>query len=577
VRVRGRLWGILLLAALVAFGGWVFARARWRPLELAGEPPADGYARASGVVHVHTTLSDGGGTPEEVIAAARAAGLDFLALSDHNNVDALPFEGEHDGVLVLVGSELSTTAGHVLGLGLERDPQYRFSGGAMDALEDIRDLGGFAFAAHPFSARSDLRFTGWDLPGPWGLELMNGDSEWRKAGPRLLLTVGLYRLNARYALLQTLSAPDEALDRWDEMLRRRDVVGLYGADAHSRLPITKSVALRFPSYRALFDMAREHLLLERPLTGRRKTDRAAVLSALRSGRFYLGLDGLAPADGFSFTVRSASGRQWTMGESVTLPEAGLVARAGGRVPRGSHVRLLRDGETVAEGTEVVEAPLLSPGVYRAEVRVDGWPVPWVVSNPVAVFAPEILAARKAAAAWPEPPAPDGPVEILDSFDGQTVFSAGHDPASTMEEPLLDPTGGIGGSGAARIGFHLGLPTEEKPHVFVAIVSWEHRNLTGKEGLAFRIRADGVYRAWVQVRDENPASTDEGTEWWFASVKTSAAWRQVAVPFASLRSINPHTDGRLDLDKVRALVFVIDKGAMKPGSRGTIWIDDLGVY
>jgi HD superfamily phosphohydrolase YqeK len=50
-----------------------------------------------------------------------------------------------------------------------------------------------------------------------------------------------------------------------------------------------------------------------------------------------------------------------------------------------------------------------------------------------------------------------------------------------------------------------------------------------------------------------------------------------VPFDSLRSINPHTDGRLDLDKVRAIVFVIDKGAMKPGSRGTIWIDDVGVY
>jgi hypothetical protein len=577
VRVRRRLWGSLLLAAVVVFGGWVWSKARWRPLELVGDPPADGYDRASGVVHIHTTRSDGGGTPEEVIADGRAAGLDFLAICDHNNVDALPFEGEHDGILVLVGSELSTTAGHILGLGLERDPEYRFSGGAMDGLEDIRDLGGFAFAAHPFSARSDLRFTGWGLPGPWGLELMNGDSEWRKAGPRLLLTVGLYQLNPRYALLQTLNAPDEALARWDEMLRRRDVVGLYGADAHSRLPVTKSFALRFPGYEALFGMAREHLLLDHPLTGHLEQDRAAVLGALRSGRFYLGLDGLAPTDGFSFSARSASGRQWTMGESVTLPQEGLVARAGGRVPRGGRVRLLRDGEVLAEGTEKVEAPLPGPGVYRAEVRVDGWPVPWVISNPLAVFAPEILAARQAAAAWPDPPTPVGPIEILDAFDGHTTFSAGHDPASTMEEPLLDPTGGVRGSGAARIGFHLGLPTGEKPHVFVAIINREHRDLTGKKGLAFRIRADGVYRIWVQVRDENPNSADEGTEWWFASVKTSPEWRQVALPFETLRSINPRTDGRLDLDAVRAIVFVIDKGAMKPGSRGTVWIDDVGVY
>ena len=52
---------------------------------------------------------------------------------------------------------------------------------------------------------------------------------------------------------------------------------------------------------------------------------------------------------------------------------------------------------------------------------------------------------------------------------------------------------------------------------------------------------------------------------------------MALPFARLRSINKNTDGRLDLDKVRALVFVLDKGAVKPGSAGTIWIDEVGVY
>lgn len=573
---RGRLWGVLLLAALVVSGAWLAHRARWRPLALAGEIPADGYARASGVVHVHTTLSDGGGAPEEVIAAARASGLDFVAISDHNNVDALRFEGRHDGVLVLAGSELSTAAGHILGLGLEADPLYRFSGGAVDGLLDIRDLGGFGFAAHPFSTRDDLRFTGWDLPGPWGIELINGDSEWRKAGPRLLVTVGLYRLNPRYALLQTLNPADVALARWDQMLARRDVVGLYGADAHSRLPVTRSFALRFPSYESLFSLARNHLLLDEPLGGSFEADREAVLGALRRGRFYLGLDGLAPADGFSFTVRSTTGRQWTMGESVPL-EDDLVARAGGRVPRGGRVRLLRDGRVIAEAGEALEAPLPGPGVYRVEVRVEGWPVPWVLSNPVSVFDTTTLAARERAAAWPDPPVPKGPVEVLDSFEGHTVFVSGHDPASEMDEPILDPTGGVGGGGAARIAFHLAEPTPAQPHVFVALVSWEHRDLTGKQGLAFQIRGDGVFRTWVQVRDENPASADEGTEWWFDSVKTSPEWREVAVPFESLRSINPTTDGQLDLDKVRAIVFVIDKGAMKPGSRGTIWIDDVGVY
>ena len=573
---RGRVGALLLLAPLVVLGAWVFRLARWRPLELVGEKPADGYSRASGVVHVHTTLSDGGGSPAEVIAAARTAGLDYVAISDHNNVDAKPIEGRHEGVLVLVGSELSTTAGHILGLGLESDPLYRFSGGAADGLGDVRDLGGFSFAAHPFSARDDLKWTGWDLPGPWGLELINGDSEWRRAGPRLLLTVGLYRLNPRYALLQTLNSPDEALARWDELLARRDVVGLYGADAHSRLPVTRSWSIRFPSYESLFSLARNHVLLERPLAGDTETDRSAILDALRLGRFYLGLDGLAPAEGFGFTVRSPAGEQWTMGESVPA-QPGLVARAGGRVPRGARVCLLRDGKLLKEAADSLETSLPLPGVYRVEVRVGGWAVPWVLSNPIYVFDEEALSRRGEAAASPAPPVPSGPVEVLDDFEQQTPFASGHDTASQMDETLLDPVGGPDGGGAARIAFHLGEPTEEHPHVFAAMVSWEHRDLTGREGLVFQVRSDRVYRMWVQVRDENPASADEGTEWWFASVKTTPDWRQVTLPFAELRSINPRTDGRLDLDKVRAIVFVIDKGALKPGTRGEIWVDDVGVY
>ena len=37
--------------------------ALWRPLGLSGEDPNDGYFRMAGVVHVHTTRSDGGGYP----------------------------------------------------------------------------------------------------------------------------------------------------------------------------------------------------------------------------------------------------------------------------------------------------------------------------------------------------------------------------------------------------------------------------------------------------------------------------------------------------------------------------------
>lgn len=571
----GRRARIVLAAALV-LGGLLLVRvAAWRPRALVGEVPADGYARAAGVVHVHTTLSDGGGTPEQVIRAARAAGLAFVAITDHNNLDAKPREGYRDGVLVLVGTELSTPSGHILGLGLERDPVYRFNGDGLDALEDIRDLGGFSFAAHPFSRRADLRFTGWELPGPWGIEILNGDSEWRRAGPRLLLTAALYRLNPSYALLQSLTPPGEALARWDAMLARRDVVGLAGADAHSRLPLTRSWTLRVPSYESLFRLFQVHLLLERPLAGDVAADRAAVTGALREGRFYVGLDALAPAGGFSFTLEADGGRRWTMGDHVPVV-TGARVRAGGQVPKGTRLVLLRDGRKLVEARERLDVPLPGPGVYRVEARVEGWAVPWVITNPLYVFDERATDARRQAAAWPAPPVA-GEVVSLEALPGSAVFAAEHDPLSWMDPQVLTPGAGPGGGEALKLAFRLAAPSPSQPFTWCALVNRQARDLGGFAGLRFRIRADGEYRVWVQVRDVNPVSADEGLEWWLASVRSSTEWREVVLPFSRFRTINRKTDGRLDPNQTRALVFVLDRAAVKVGTRGTIWLADVGVY
>jgi hypothetical protein len=573
---RRRLLNLLLLAVAVLIGAGVAHVALWKPLSLVGLAPRDGYERAVGVVHVHTTLSDGGGTPEEVIAAAGRVGLDFVGITDHNNVDAKPLEGIHDDVLVLVGSEISTVKGHLLALGLEEDPAYRFSRSGLEDLEDVRDLGGFAFAAHPFSARADLRWTGWDLPGPWGMELINGDSELRKAGLRILLSGAVYALNHRWALLRGLSEPRRALDRWDEMLAERDVVGLYGADAHSRLPITDSWAIRFPSYEALFSLLRTHVLLDAPLSGDADADRRAVLDALRRGRSYTGLDALAPADGFGFTVFGGAGQRWTMGERVAFRE-GLHVRVGGRVPPGARVLLFRDGWLVRQKTELLDTPLPGPGVYRAEVRVRGWPVPWVISNPIYVLDEAAFAARDAAAAWPDPPPPPEEVTGLAALPGDSAFVPEHDPTSRVDDDVLDPTGGPEETPALKLAFRLGAPSPERPFTWCALVNRQRRDLEEYAGLRFRLRADGVYRVWVQVRDANPASADEGEEWWMASVRTSPEWQEVLLPFSRFRSINEKTDGGLDPDRVRGLVFVLDHAAVKPGTEGTLWIAGLGVY
>jgi hypothetical protein len=566
----------LLVAAAVVLAGAVLWIVRWRPLAVTGAPADDGFTRVPGVIHVHTTLSDGGGTPEEAIRAARRAGLGFLVLTDHNVLDAKALEGYHEGVLTLVGAEISTTAGHLLGLGIP-DPVFRFSGDPEDALDDVHALGGAAYAAHPLNPRSDFLWTGWSLPGPWGLELVNGDSQWRQAGWwTLLRTAALYRLNPRYALLASLTSPAATLSRWDGLLALRDVAAIAGADAHSRVPLGGRRSLRFPSYESLFDVVRTHVLLERPLSGDVASDERAVLSALARGRAYVGLDALAPADAFSFTAVAADGRRWTMGDTVA-PERRLELRVAGRMPEGARIVLLRDGRAVATGEGTLVAPEPQSGVYRVEVRVPGREIPWVLSNPIYVFPADEAARRKERGAWPAEVPPPAAAALVDAFAGASGFVAEFDSASSMNRDVLTPRAGPAGSGAARMDFKLGAPRPGHPYVWCALVERRPRDLSGRKGLVFWLKGDRSYRLWVQVRDENPASSDGGTEWWFASVRTSPEWRRVAVPFARLRSVNPRTDGRLDLDEVRQLVFVLDQGAVKPGTAGTIWIADLGVY
>ncbi len=572
---RGRLQGFLLAAALGALALAALRVARVRPLDVAGAPPDDGYVRVPAVVHVHTSLSDGGGTPAEVIAAAREAGIGVLGITDHNNADARTVEGRHDGVLVLVGAELSTPSGHVLGVGFDRDPAFRFAGDVQDAIDDIRHLGGVAFAAHPLSPRADLRFTALGLPGAFGLELWNGDSDARRAWPRLLLTAAAYRLNPEHALATAMQPMDEALATWDRLLAGRDVPGLAGTDAHGRLALTRWVSVRFPSYRALFRLARNYLLLREPLGADAARDRTAVLDALRAGRFYIGVDALAPAGGFSFALEDAAGRRYTMGDHAPATEP-LVARAGGRVPAGTRIVLKRDGAPVGESGGSLEQKIEGAGVYRVEAWLPGWRLPWVVTNPVYVFGPEALAARRrrAEAAQPPPAVATRPL----TFSASPPFAAEHDPASRMDGPVESTARREDGSAAAyRLPFALAAPDASQPFTWCALVNREARDLSGWSGLSLRVRADGEYRFWVQLRDSNPASADGGLEWWMASGRAEKDWADVWLPFERFRTLNPRSDGRLDLDRVRALVFVVDHATVKPGTRGVIRIADLALY
>ena len=169
---KGATSGMLKIVSFLFLVALIIMIARiswWRPIEFLGENQT---TYVSGVVHVHTLHSDGGGSVKEVASAAAEAGLDFVIITDHNTFGAKPFEGYVDGVLVIVGTEVSTTSGHVLGIGFP-EPSFRIGGHPLDVIEDITDLGGMVFIAHPTSPRENFNWEAWSLPGNWGVEVLN--------------------------------------------------------------------------------------------------------------------------------------------------------------------------------------------------------------------------------------------------------------------------------------------------------------------------------------------------------------------------------------------------------------------
>ncbi len=65
-----------------------------------------------GDLHLHTVNSDGSYTTEEVIAFCKKAGLDFIALTDHNNTVQNAQAASTEGITILPGMEYTNYRGH---------------------------------------------------------------------------------------------------------------------------------------------------------------------------------------------------------------------------------------------------------------------------------------------------------------------------------------------------------------------------------------------------------------------------------------------------------------------------------
>jgi predicted metal-dependent phosphoesterase TrpH len=102
-------------------------------------------------MHTHSEYSPDSRTPLGVQAAAiKAAGLHVVCATDHNTIEgALRLRELADGFRVIVGEEVSTRDGEVIGLFLEKAIQRGLT--ADETIARIHDQGGLVSVPHPFS------------------------------------------------------------------------------------------------------------------------------------------------------------------------------------------------------------------------------------------------------------------------------------------------------------------------------------------------------------------------------------------------------------------------------------------
>jgi predicted metal-dependent phosphoesterase TrpH len=102
-------------------------------------------------MHTHCEASPDSRTPiAEQARGVRAARIDVICATDHNTIDgALRLRELADGFRVIIGEEISSRDGEIIGLFLERAVPRDLSGD--ETIARIHEQGGLAVVPHPFS------------------------------------------------------------------------------------------------------------------------------------------------------------------------------------------------------------------------------------------------------------------------------------------------------------------------------------------------------------------------------------------------------------------------------------------
>lgn len=100
-------------------------------------------------LHTHSTASpDGGITAEQYAQLLEDGVLDCIAVTDHNTIDLAQQLHATHGDKIIVGEEITTSQGELVGLFLTRAVPAGLS--LSETVKAIKDQGGLVYLPHPF-------------------------------------------------------------------------------------------------------------------------------------------------------------------------------------------------------------------------------------------------------------------------------------------------------------------------------------------------------------------------------------------------------------------------------------------
>jgi hypothetical protein len=150
-------------------------------------------------VHVHTKYSGIGSygilrfpesisDPEDVVKIARQRGINVLCITDHNSTSgafkAQRFAEQFDDIHVIVGEEINTLQGEIIGLFLTEEIPLGLS--LEETVDRIRAQGGLVLSPHPFSYHVPGIGNLIDDISVDGIEVINGGHPYGGANDRAL-------------------------------------------------------------------------------------------------------------------------------------------------------------------------------------------------------------------------------------------------------------------------------------------------------------------------------------------------------------------------------------------------------